>query len=1045
MNPSRSPLPLALGLLLAGSALAEPIRRASYPAISPDGATLLFSWQGDIWSQTLSGSATKGEAVRLTVHNATDTRPVWYPDGSRVAFASSRGGNYAVYTMRPDGSDLKRVTYDAGTQIPTAVSADGRTIYGQTSSFGRGDLFRVAATGGDLVRLTDHPLETAYLAKLSPDEKTVYYNRGAYRETSWQKPGTLSASLPEVWAADNTVPLTNHRKLTENDTTDLTPLPAPDGSITFISNKGGWPNVWRANREMKSPKQLTLHKDGTSRNPSITKDGRYVAYEFESDLYLLDTRTGADTKLAVETPADSRYNPKTDVTVKTASAFEVSPDARRTVFESRGDLFLTLERGGPTRRLTTNPSVDTEATWLDSNTILYVASEGGKRVIKKTDAQGNATTWKSDARDLLHPMVSPDGKSVLYQVGGETLMVANADGTGAKTILRANLQGALDDAAPYAWSPDSEYVAVDKIQGRRREISLVDVATGKETVVGHLVFKPQTYGGQAPVWLPNGRGLLVFSGEYETTDLFLIDLVPDDETYVEDELDNPSGKAGAKPEKPKADPVSVQVYEPGILQRLRRLTTTGAGAAAVSPDSKTIYVATDDGIQALSTKTGRGTTVVAGRVSDLAVRGGKLYWLSRGALTAMSLSGPPSPSEVKFTIDYAVDNHAEETALFEDVWWAIDRLYYDAKLNNKDWPAIKAKYAALVPYAYDRQDFYRMMGEMMEELDSSHLGATSPPAPDWGTGDESPAFTGFDLDPKALMDGRYVIGRTLPNTPATAPDAGRTGPLLRVGDRILRVNGVEPSGEHPMSELLDRKAGEKLTLKIERNGVKSTVTMKPDPGRARTDAEYENFVMTERALTDRLSGGKLGYLHIRAMDAPSLQRFLREIRTEAEGKKGVIVDVRFNGGGSTAVDILGVLIRTPWLIRTTRGEFGTKLSENIYRADGLELPTALMINTASFSNAEVIAEGWRKLNLGPIVGEPTPGYVIGTGAYRLWDGGFIRLPAIGAYEVSGKNLEGVGRKPDVTVWYDPNAWLAGRDPQLEKTVAELLRSAAEKK
>ncbi len=1041
MNASRSLLPLALGLL-AGSALAEPIKRASYPAISPDGGTLLFSWQGDLWSVPLRGGKA-GEAVRLTVHNAPDTRPVWYPDGSRIAFASSRAGSYDVYTMRPDGSDLRRVTSDAGAEYPTAVSADGRTIYGQTSSFGRGDLFRVAATGGDLVRLTDHPLEAAYLARLSPDERTVYYNRGAYRETAWQKPGTLSAALPEIWVADNTVPLTNHRKLTENDTTDLSPTPSADGSITYVSNAGGWPNVWRAGRDMKGAKRLTSHTNGTSRNPSATRDGRTVAYEFESDLYLLDTKTGADVRLDVETPADSRINPRQDVTVSTAGAFEVSPDGRRTVLEARGDLFLTLERGGPVRRLTTNPSVDNEATWLDPRTILYVASEGGKRVIKTSDGAGGTATWKADARDLVHPTVSPDGKSVAYQVGDDTLMVADAKGNGAKVLVRANLRGGLDGPAPFAWSPDSRYIALDKIQGRRREITLLDVATAKETVVGKLVFKPQVFEGQAPVWLPNGRGLLVFSPEYETTDLYLIDLVPADATFTEDELDKAlATSAGAG--TPKPEPVRVEVYEPGIFQRLRRLTTGGASSAAVSADSRTLYAATPDGIAAISAATGAATPLLPNRGGSLSVKSGKLYWLERGALYATSLAGPAAATPVPFTITYSVDAKAEELALFEDVWWAIDRLYYDAKLNNKDWAAIRTKYAALVPYAYDRGDFYRMMGEMMEELDSSHLGATAPPAPDWGNGSEAPAFTGFDLDPKALMEGRYVVGRTIPNSPATAPAPGRTGPLLLPGDRLLTVNGQAPSSATPLSAMLDRRSGRKLSLEIERGGVKRSVVLKPASPASRTDAEYEAFVLKEREATDRLSGGTLGYLHVRAMDAPSLARFLREIRTEAEGKRGVIVDVRFNGGGSTAVDILAVLIRTPWLVRTTRGEFGTRLSENIYRADGLELPTALMINTASFSNAEVIAEGWRRLKLGPIVGEPTPGYVIGTGAYTLWDGGFIRLPAIGAYEVSGKNLEGVGRKPDATVWFDPNAWSAGRDLQLERTVSDLLKSAAKR-
>ncbi|RYG79233.1 hypothetical protein EON77_09450, partial [bacterium] len=205
MTRSRSLLAAALVAAIPLLAHAEPIKRMSYPALSPDGTTLVFSWQGDLWSVPMAnGKLTGVKATRLTVHNAPDTRAVWYPDGSRLAFASSRAGSYDVYTMRPDGTDLRRVTYDAGAEYPNAVSPDGATIYGQTSSFGRGDLFRVPAAGGDLVRLTDHPLEAAYLARLSPDGKTLYYNRGAYRETSWQKPGTVSAALPEIWTADNT-------------------------------------------------------------------------------------------------------------------------------------------------------------------------------------------------------------------------------------------------------------------------------------------------------------------------------------------------------------------------------------------------------------------------------------------------------------------------------------------------------------------------------------------------------------------------------------------------------------------------------------------------------------------------------------------------------------------------------------------------------------------------------------------------------------------------------------------------------------------------
>jgi tricorn protease len=259
------------------------------------------------------------------------------------------------------------------------------------------------------------------------------------------------------------------------------------------------------------------------------------------------------------------------------------------------------------------------------------------------------------------------------------------------------------------------------------------------------------------------------------------------------------------------------------------------------------------------------------------------------------------------------------------------------------------------------------------------------------------------------------------------------------GDKILSVNG-EKVGTTPLAALLNKTVLKKVTLVVQRGKEQVTVAIKPSANAVRTALEYTDYVKTTRERVEKLSEGKLGYVHIAAMDQASLDLFLREIRTQGEGKQGLVIDCRFNGGGSTAVDVLGVLVRTPWLMRTTRGEFGVKLSENIYRSDALELPTALMVNTFSFSNAEVIAEGFRKLKLGPIVGERTPGYVIGTGAFSLWDGGTIRMPSIGAYAINGENLENNGRRPDHLVWFDPNAWFNNRDLQIERAVTELLKT-----
>jgi tricorn protease len=1026
----------ALALVIGSLALpilaqAEPIKRIQFPAISPDGSTIVFSWQNDLWSVPRAG----GKAIRITIHPAIDTRPIWYPDGSRIAFSSNRYSSFDIFTMKPDGSDLRRVTFDTSTEYPTSVSDGNRFIYGSTSLWSRGDLFRIPSLGGDLQRLTSHPFEATFAANLSLDGSKVFYNRGAYRETSWQKPTMQSSALPEVWVADNTVPLSNHKRVTNNEFTDLSPLPMPDGSMIVVSNRGGFPNIWRLGG--KQDKALTAHVDGTSRNPSLSRDGKFVAYEFESEVYVVDTATGTDTLLTVEVPGDQQINPMQELSMAGGvDQFAVSPDGKRTVVASRGDLFILPEKGGTTRRLTTNLGRDSSPVWLDAKTVLYSAMEGGNRRLKTVGIDGKTQDFLVGTnQDLVTPTLSPDGTMVAFNRGDNEIVLSSPKGENAKVIARGDFTDALQGANVFTWSPDSKYLAAAMVKGRKTEITLIEVATGKLTVVATMVNRPQRGNVTTPQFTPNGRSLFFASPEYDESDLYVVDLVPADITYSEDDLDK------LDEEKKKDKPANaVEVYLPNIEQRLRRLTTTGVGPVTAAADSKSVYAITTVGLQSISLATGVAQTLIAAnpanRLGDVNFTNGKLYAINNGQLSNVTIAGPASAtSPISMNASYTVDVKGEEKALFEEIWWSMDRLYYDVKMNNKNWVAIKAKYEKLVPYAYDRTDFYRMMGEMMEELDSSHLGATAPTVVFPGVNNDSTAFLGIDLDPIALSkDGSCVVARVVPGSPADHPQS-----MLKVGDQIIKVDG-ETTASAPLSVLLNQKTLKKVSLTINRDGVVQVIQIKPSSQALRGALEYDAWVKGQREMVKKLSENKLGYVHIRAMDKPSLDQFLREIRTEGEGRKGIVVDVRFNGGGSTAVDVLNVLIRTPWLVRTTRGEFGLKLSENIYRSDALEMPTALMCNTFSFSNAEVITEGFRKLKLGPIVGERTPGYVIGTGAISLWDRGTIRLPSIGAYAVNGENLENNGRKPDFTVWFDPNAWAEGRDLQTEKAVLELLKS-----
>jgi tricorn protease len=1015
-------------ILLSTLGQADPIKRATAPAVSPNGQEIVFSWQGDLWRVPIKG----GRAERLTVHPASDTGPRWTPDGKQIVFSSNRYGSADLFVMDRDGGGIRRLTFESGSEAANAISPDGQYVIGVTNVYsgGRPDLFRVPLAGGEMVRLTEHPFETEFLASFSADGKRVYYNRGAYGATSWQKPGMKSSALPDIWVADNTVPLTNHRPLLNTEATEMYPLPAPDGTLYFLSNASGWPNIWKRAANGRDLKKLTSHSNGTVRNLSLSADGGTLVYEFDSDVFVLNTATGVTGKLSLDVPADQRVNPEAELAITSGpDAFDVSPDGKRMVLALRADLFLIPAGGGTTRRLTTNVGADEQPAWLDAKSIVYTRSDKGKRDLYTVDIDGNSKPFlTSPDKDLVHPTVSPDRKWVALHHGGEEIAVVPATGGTPKVVARGNFVGAARDDVAFSWSPDSKWLVIGMPTDRGTNVTAVEVETGKTVVVARA---PR--GTSNPRFLPNGKGIYFSGAENAEGDsgLFIVDLVPNAPEFSEDDLDKIDDK-----KEVKAPVVKVEIYEPGIEMRLRRLADA-RGDALASPDSKALWLNVAGVLTAVPVAGGPSTpvTAITGPASGLKLSNGKLNYVGTGGRLFAWTPGSPAASPVSFNAQYTLNLRDEEQALFDEIWWAMDRFYYDPGHNNKDWKGIKDRFAKVVPFCYDRADFYSLMGEMMEELDSSHLGATSPPpAATPGFGTESTGYLGVDFDPKLVAQGSYVVTKIYMGSAASNP-----GSLLKVGDRISAVDGQALSATNVLGQALNRKSGKRVSLTIQRDGKQESVLIKPDSAASRTSLFYEDFVSWQRAQVEKLSGGKLTYVHIRGMDEASYQRFLREIRTLTPGKKGVLIDVRYNGGGSTSHKLLGVLIKTPWLIRTTRGPEGIKLSENIYRGDSLELPTGLLFNSFSFSNAEIMGEGFRILKRGPSVGERTPGYVIGTGAFGLWDGGLIRMPAIGAYAVNGDNLENDGRRPDFTVPFDPNAWQSGRDPQIEKAVQELLK------
>ncbi len=1023
----------ALGVLAlsAASAALGSIARTTDPALSPDGQTLAFVWQGDVWTVPAKG----GEARRLTVHPGEDTWPKWSPDGRTLVFASDRFGSLDLFAMEPDGTGVRRLTFDSASEFPTSFSPDGQTVVGHTNAWGRMDLFRVPLTGGETIRLTGHPLELEYYATVSPDGRFVAYNSHG-GPGNWRKPGFGGAGASSLFLAEYGVPLTAHRPLWESDHNDLWPVFLSAREVAFVSNRGGAPNVW-VGTIGGNPKALTEFADGTIRALSASRDGKTLAFQKDSRIWVIDRATRRAAPVEIMAPADAPRNPVQRLDLSTgAGAMAVSPNGKRAVLAVRGDLFLIPERGGTTRRLTTSPRLDSQPVWLDDQTVLYVASaEKGRRELWTVALDGTAKPFLTDALDLNSPALSPDRKTVALHRGDREIVVVPAAGGTPRVLATGDFGSALMGAPQFNWSPDGAWLVFQRTLSRSVENAVVKVEGGETLTVARV-----GKGSSVPLFTADGRGI-VFSiteglnyseSRNSTSPLAIVDLVPADITFTEDDLDKLD-----EPKKEEPKEVTVKIEPRGLLERRRTLTTTTAGSLASGPDGKVVYANVDGQFSTVDVKTGavRPVAGVTGSVSspELSPDRRKLYFLQAGRPFALTFAGG-AVAPVAFSAQFTVDAAQEEQALFEEVWWALDRMYYDPKMQGKDWAAIKERFRPLVPKVQSREDFYALMAEMLEQLDSSHLGAT-PPATAPREGREETAWLGVEWDWAALAArGEYRVAKVYGRGPSALPTSE-----LRPGDRVTRVDGVAPTPDRPVARLLEGRAGRRVVLTVEREVREVEVAIQPVRPTVRTGALYEDWVAWNRATVDRLSQGRLGYLHIEGMDAPSLDRFLVESATLLEGKSGYVVDVRYNGGGFTSHIILNLMRKEPWLIRTTRDRPGVEVSENIWRGNSIELPAACLINGSSFSNAEIFAEGFRQLKLGPIVGVPTAGGVIGTGGYGLWDGGSVRMPGSGAFALDGENLEGNGRRPDILVPWDPNSWQAGADPQLERVVAELLR------
>ena len=626
----------------------------------------------------------------------------------------------------------------------------------------------------------------------------------------------------------------------------------------------------------------------------------------------------------------------------------------------------------------------------------------------------------------------------LAYAGANRLFLADVE-TGASTEVAYNVAGGYQTPG---FSPDGKWF----VYSRRDEEMNAEVYVYEIDAKRELNVTASPFSDTRGVFTPDGQKIVFLSDrDGGVNHLFVVSLARRAEDPNDPLVKERIAKA-AEHEKKDAAPAAqpVRVDTAGIDRRVAQLTK-GAQAVQsffVSADGKILYYTSSDdkgpGLFSIQLDGKDQKRVADGAFANLTPTGDrkKVFYAQDGEVHQMPLSGDKKKSKVAFGFSVLVDKRAEWAQMFDECWRVMRYRFYDEKMHGRDWAAIRARYEGLLAYVGENQDLYDLANEMIGELNASHTGVSGPPS--FQMPDAYPSrHLGFEM---TSSGGVHAVSHIYRDGPADQEWID-----LKVGDHVLAIDGTRLEAGDNYWALLNRALNDYVTVTVARPaagkaGPERTLRIKTVA--SLTDIKYEAWVKANREFVNKASNGQIAYVHIRAMNQPSLRRFQNEIN-EFWMKKGIVVDIRYNGGGNIDQELLDILERRPyqyWNNRWGARTWGRRPRQAIAG------PKVMMINHRSGSDSEVTPMGFRDLSLGRIVGNPTAAGVIATGSYGLINGGTIRTPGslVVTYDPSkpdnyGVNLENYGVAPDVFVENTPEDEVKGIDRELQAAVDEALR------
>ncbi|TSE04251.1 S41 family peptidase [Aquimarina algiphila] len=1015
------------------------------PTLTPDGQTIIFSYDGDLWKVPSKG----GEASRLTGMQGNETLPSVSPDGKWLAFSATQYGNKDIYIMPMNGGEIRQLTFHDSSDDMDSWSWDSKKIYFTSSRENRFSGYEVSIEGATPNRLFNHYFNTMHNVKAHPKTGEIFFNESWESKNFTHRKRYKGDYNPDIKSYN---PKTKeYKQYTSYRGKDFWTTIDQNGNLYFVSDEdNGEYNLYTFKSDQKT--RLTAFETSIKR-PHVSANGKNIVFIKDYQIHLYNITTNTTKKVPIRIYLNNTLGKTQDFQVKDKiSYFDISTDNKKIAFVSRGQLFVSDIKGKFIQQIPTNSEERVvEVKWLkDNRNLLFNQTDGGYLNLFTISAEGKSLAKQvtSDLRNNVNIEISAKHTQAVYISGRDELRILNLENLKSTTAVKDEFW-ALYAPQP-RFSPNDEYIVYNAIRNFENDIFTYHIPSKK------IINLTQTgVTENSPFWSKDGKYIYFDSNPtqpsypYGLNEANIYRMPLDkyeapytfkkfEELFVENK-DNEEEKEKEKT-KDKIEAIKININKKGLMDRIERISPSFGyqGGAYVIDKEETSYIFYVSNHDEGDTKLWKTTikpfeenkTEKVGdhKISYFQIASGKEkhYILLDGNIHTLDIeSNKVEKIKIDFKFRKTLSNEFKQ--MFQEAWAGFEENFYDGDFHGEDWKKLKNQYEVYLPYISNRSHLRLLFNDMLGELNTSHFGFRS-------TGKEEEGFYKTNTLATGIVFSKkdpYLVERIITDSPADVANKN-----IFPGDRLLQVNTQKINPKNNRESYFTQPTLDKeIRLTFERNAQKILVDLHPIQSNSLRGLLYDEWVDNNQAYVDQKGNKKIAYVHMKNMGGNELLNFKKEMVSEGYKRDALILDLRNNTGGNVHDEVLQFLSQKPYLKWKYRG--GKTTSQPNFGPAAK--PIIILINEQTLSDAEMTSAGFKELGLGKVIGTESYRWIIFTSGKGLVDGSFYRLPSWGCYTLDGKNLEKTGVAPDIYIKETFKNRMEGTQPQLDRAISEIIK------